>query len=111
MRPYCEIAVRFVIPAIRALVALKLMKDYGLTQAEVARKLGISQASVSYYFHSKRGKALTNALRSDTDVMRLINELTDYIAKGGGLKGMSKYICKICNKVKEGGYLRPQVKR
>jgi predicted transcriptional regulator len=53
----CEVAVRSVIPAVRALVA-KELEDQGLNQEEVAEILGISQSAVSKYSRKVRGCAI-----------------------------------------------------
>ena len=54
----CEIAVRSVIPAVRALIAKELMEEQGLSQDEVAEILGISQSAVSKYSRKVRGHAI-----------------------------------------------------
>jgi len=53
----CEIAVKSVIPAIRALIA-KELEDQGLTQDQVAEILGVSQSAVSKYSRNVRGRAI-----------------------------------------------------
>jgi len=53
----CEVAVRSVIPAVRALVA-KELEDQGLNQDQVAEILGISQSAVSKYSRKVRGRAI-----------------------------------------------------
>jgi len=51
----CEIAVKSVIPAIKALIAKELVEKHGLKQDEVAELLGISQSAVSKYTRKVRG--------------------------------------------------------
>jgi hypothetical protein len=53
----CEVAVKSVIPAVRALVA-KELEDQGLTQDQVAEILGVSQSAVSKYSRNVRGRAI-----------------------------------------------------
>jgi hypothetical protein len=55
MRPFCEVVVKEVLPAIRSILA-KELKDSGMTQDEIAKALGITQASVSHYLKQSRGK-------------------------------------------------------
>ncbi len=52
----CEIVVREILPAVRAIVARELAKRE-LTRSEIAAKLGVSVASVSYYLSRKRGRS------------------------------------------------------
>ncbi|MGA2768529.1 MAG: helix-turn-helix domain-containing protein [Candidatus Bathyarchaeia archaeon] len=54
----CEVAVRSVIPAVRALIAKQLMEEQGLKQDQVAELLGISQSAVSKYSRKVRGHAI-----------------------------------------------------
>ena len=54
----CEVAVRSVIPAVRALIAKELMEEQGLSQDQVAEILGISQSAVSKYSRKVRGHAI-----------------------------------------------------
>ena len=43
------------LPALRAMVARRLREDYHMTQQQVARRLGVTQASVSNYARKTRG--------------------------------------------------------
>lgn len=54
----CEVAVRSVIPAVKALVAKQLMEEEGMKQEKVAELLGISQSAVSKYSRNVRGHAI-----------------------------------------------------
>lgn len=54
----CEVAVRSVIPAVRALIAKELVEEQGLKQDQVAEILGISQSAVSKYSRKVRGHAI-----------------------------------------------------
>jgi predicted transcriptional regulator len=54
----CEVAVRSVVPAVRALIAKELMEEQGLNQDQVAEILGVSQSAVSKYSRRVRGHAI-----------------------------------------------------
>jgi predicted transcriptional regulator len=58
MKLPCEIAVKSVVPAIRALLAKELTQTYGMKQKEAANLLGITQTAVSKYTHDVRGRIL-----------------------------------------------------
>lgn len=53
-----EIEVWYLIPALRRELAKILIKEYGLTQRETAKRLGLTEAAVSQYLKEKRGKKL-----------------------------------------------------
>ena len=52
--PY-EMVAKSALPALRAMVARRLREDYHMTQQQVARRLGVTQASVSNYARKTRG--------------------------------------------------------
>ena len=54
MSPRCETIGEYVLPLFRSLVAKELINTYKLTQVEVAKKLGTTQAAISQYVNSKR---------------------------------------------------------
>ena len=75
-----ELVAKLAIPAIRALIARRLMAVYGLTQKQVADKLGITQAAVSNYVNGKRG--ITFRVEDYPEVEQGISELSKALAKG-----------------------------
>jgi predicted transcriptional regulator len=92
IRPRCEIIVQYVLPAIRAEMAVR-MKDEGISQAQIARILGVTPAAVNQYIKSKRGTA-----GQDTEVLEVIDE---YIEKyRNDPDELSAHLCDVCNKIK-----------
>ena len=51
-----EIEVRYILPAIRRELARIFIQEYKLSQKETASILGLTEAAVSQYQHSKRAK-------------------------------------------------------
>jgi len=92
IRPRCEIIVQYVLPVIRAEMAVR-MKDEGISQAQIARILGVTPAAVNQYVKSKRGTA-----GQDTEVLEVIDDyLEEYKDDPGAL---SEHLCDVCNKIK-----------
>jgi len=54
----CEVAVKSVVPAVKALMAQELVEEHGMNQEQVAEILGISQSAVSKYFRKVRGHVI-----------------------------------------------------
>src|SRR5271157_2069672 len=54
INPY-EMVSRSALPALRAMVAKRMMEDHHLTQQQVAIRMGVTQASVSNYARRTRG--------------------------------------------------------
>ena len=69
----CEVAVKSVIPAIKALMAKELVEEHGLKQDQVAEILGISQSAVSKYSRKVRGYVIK--LDDVAEVQPLINDM------------------------------------
>jgi len=97
----CEVIARSVLPALRALIARKLVKDHGFTQASVADLLGVTQATVSHYLASKRGKLVVDVCEPE-ELEFAANEIAVRIAHGDlDPNGLRREICKFCLKLKK----------
>jgi hypothetical protein len=80
MRPPCEVVVKDVLPAIRAMLVKELIEHHRLSQVEVAQKLGITQPAVSQYLRMLRGAGRSSALLKSIE--KHIRGLADDIARG-----------------------------
>ncbi len=71
-----EIEAKSLIPAIRAILAKKLVNEYEMKEEIVARVLGVTQAAVSNYLRGTRGDIqLMNRLTSVLEVMRMTDDI------------------------------------
>jgi len=70
--PY-EIVAKSALPALRAMVAKRLQEEFHLTQQQVARRLGVTQASISNYARKTRGMMVN--LESDTTVAKAADRI------------------------------------
>jgi len=103
LTPY-EVAVKSVIPALRRMVAERLIKDHRFTQQKAAYVLGVSQSAISRYDTKNRGVAID--LESHKDVVELVNELAQQIASGSITPvGAAKRLDDICEYVLKHGYM------
>lgn len=75
-----EIIHRSVIPTIRYMVAIKLIKEYNMTQNETANILGVTQAAISNYY--RRTRAVVIKLNDNKEICKFIDELTELMIKG-----------------------------
>jgi uncharacterized protein len=67
----CEVAVKTVSPALRALMAQTLIEKHNMNQIDVARVLGITQSAVSKYNKKVRGTTIP------IDNIPQVQDLTD----------------------------------
>lgn len=66
-------------PAIRSLLAKELIEKHNLSQMETAKKLGTTQAAISHYRYSKRGKAGTKHLEEMERIQSFASEVAEAI--------------------------------
>jgi hypothetical protein len=100
MKPFCEVVVADVLPALRALVAKELM-HIGLNQVQISKKLGITQPAVSQYMRELRGYRV-KLLTSNENVAEAIKTLSHELATGS-IKTSELHVrfCEICKKIRE----------
>jgi predicted transcriptional regulator len=100
MKPPCEVIVWYVIPTIRAELAKELVK-MGMSQKNVAGRLGITQSAVSQYIKDKRGKGIP----INKDVRKGIKVLAKQVMTENDPKESIPGICMVCAIVKSSGAL------
>jgi uncharacterized protein len=96
MESPCQKIVWDVLPAIRAAIAVELVKC-GVSQVEAARMLEIAPSAVSQYLSGKRGYRI----EFENDVKRSI-ELLAQDLKDGKQVNLVKRTCDICRQLREG---------
>jgi predicted transcriptional regulator len=86
-------------------VAKELVKKYGYTQEQAAKKLGMTQPAISQYLSSKRGR---KGIPNYDEVAPLVKEAAVKVAEKGAKTGMSPEefsdsFCDLCRKLQEIG--------
>ena len=81
MKTFCEIVVSDFLPSMRALVTKELINTYGMTQTEVAKKMGMTQPAISYYLRDVRGMKM-KVLNKNERLMDLVKKVSADIASG-----------------------------
>lgn len=61
--------------ALRAILASKLVKEYGLKKSQVAQLLGITPAAVTHYLGGSRASSTVNSISSSPEAMTFITDL------------------------------------
>ena len=100
----CEVAVKSVIPAIKALMAKQLVDKHGLKQDQAAELLGISQSAVSKYTRKVRGYVIKI---DDVDaVLPLIDDMISLLVNGNyHRKELLASFCQTCMAVRKTGLM------
>jgi len=76
-----EIIYRSAIPAIRYMIAKRLVEDYGMNQQQAAHILGVTQAAISNYL--RRTRAIAINLNDCEEIRVSVEEVTKLLLKGG----------------------------
>ncbi|MDG6939054.1 MAG: helix-turn-helix domain-containing protein [Nitrososphaerota archaeon] len=99
MRPTCELSIKYLLPAFRSAVARHLVKDYGLTQQEVARMLGTTQAAISHYLRMRRGKVF-RAFESSSLIRSSAQAVAAKLASSElDVNGANSSFCRLCEQL------------
>ncbi|HKZ95266.1 MAG TPA: hypothetical protein VJ249_11925 [Candidatus Bathyarchaeia archaeon] len=100
----CEVAVKSVIPAIRAYIAKELTQTYKMKQTDVALLLGITQTAVSKYISNVRGQAIR--IDHSAEIQSMMNDMSARIAhkETYGTQLILKF-CAICESVRQKGLM------
>lgn len=100
----CEVAVKCVLPVVRAMVAKELMIKYQLKQTEVAGILRVSQPAISLYRRRLRGKAIN--LENDKDVQKQVTNVAQALAENKlSRRDLIPKYCEICKTIRAKGLL------
>ncbi len=102
MKIPCEVVVWQILPLVRRELARELVGGYGMTQAQVAKKFGVTDAAISQYLTKKRGGDYSSfpMYREFEDAVKVSAKR---IAEDGADYGAE--VCWLCGIVKKSGLL------
>jgi predicted transcriptional regulator len=103
----CETLTRRVLPLYRSFVAKELLSKYNFTQVKVAKKLGTTQAAISQYLNSKRGRKENS---DSKEYIKIIKNAAENIAKllattDIGSEEFKGSFCDLCTKLQNSNKL------
>lgn len=97
MKPPCNIVVTYVLPAVRAVVARRLIEHYGLKPSKVAARMGVTAAAITQYEKSARGAAFIEALNRSERISNAIDDLTKSVKdENYFIDELIRKLCDIC---------------
>lgn len=101
----CEVGVKTILPAVKAILARNIVEKHGLKEKETAALLGLSQSAVSRYVTRNRGNHLLE-IEKTVDVQVLIDQMVTYLVKEPERKReIMLLFCKTCKAIREKGLM------
>ena len=100
MKTPCELVVGKILPSLKASVVKDLSKRHGLKQSEIARRMGITQASVSQYLSSARAGDV-KMLESFPQILTYAEEISGRIMSGESRQEWYSVLCVACKDIRE----------
>ena len=102
----CEVAVKTVSPAIRALLAKNLLIQRGLKQTKVAEILGITQSAVSKY--SKNVRGTTVQIDGNPEVHAVVSQMANLlVTQPTQQTEVMRLFCQACKIIRSNGLMCP----
>ena len=99
MKTPCELVVGKILPALRASVVKELSGKYHLKQADIAKRLGITQASVSQYLSSARAGS-AKITESFPKIKSYADDISKRIVAGETRFEWSVVLCEACKDIR-----------
>ena len=100
----CEVGVKAVLPAIRALMARTIVEKHGMKETQVAEILGLSQSAISRYTSKDRGNTIT--IENVPEVQTLIDQMINLLLYNSHQKTeLLELFCKTCKIIREKGLI------
>ena len=101
----CEVGVKTVLPAIRAVMARVIVEKHGMKEQQAAEILGLSQSAISRYTTKNRGNIIT--IEDVPEVQTLIDHMINLLLyeKSHQTIEIMKLFCETCKIIREKGLI------
>lgn len=100
LKPGCEAFAKKVIPVLRARIAYSLAEDHKMQQYEISKKLGVTQAAVSFYLGKERGDNLP-IVKKFPEIDVTAKKMAKALKSGKSDAELSEIMCDLCHKIKK----------
>lgn len=100
LKPGCEAFSKKVTPVLRARIAQSLANDFHMQQHEISKKLGVTQAAISFYLGKERG-ANTTIVKKFPEIDQTAKKMAKALKEGKGDRVLSDLMCELCRKIRK----------
>ena len=102
----CEVGVKTVLPAVKAIMARSIVEKHGLNEKQTAELLGLSQSAVSRYVGRERGNLIP--IENSAEVLELIDQMVTFLINEPDKKAeVLNLFCQTCMAIREKGLMCP----
>ncbi len=98
---YCEVFVKYVLPALRLLIAKELIEKHGFSQLEAAKALGVSQPLINYFIKGKRNPRFVKELAEVEGVKEVVEFFARCIKEQEECR--EELSCSVCYMLRKAG--------
>lgn len=95
----CETATKYLLPALRASVAVDLAKNHNFSQMSIASTLGVSQPAVSKYLSGSFDKVVKRLTKDKKIKEHAVSLANNIVAKKISDKEITGVMLKICDQL------------
>jgi predicted transcriptional regulator len=100
----CEVGVKTVLPAVKALMARTIVEKHGMKEKQAADILGLSQSAISRYVTKARGNIIM--LENVPEVHKLIDQMTTFLVyEPQKKKEILELFCATCETIRKKGLM------
>ncbi|MCW4001385.1 MAG: hypothetical protein NWE93_14225 [Candidatus Bathyarchaeota archaeon] len=104
----CEVGVKTVLPAVKAIMARTIVEKHGYNEKQTANLLGLSQSAVSRYVGRERGANMV-ALESTAEIITLIEEMVVCLIEDPENRSrVLELFCQTCATIRQKGLMCPK---
>lgn len=101
----CEVGVKTVLPAIRAVMARVIVEKHGMKEQQAAKILGLSQSAISRYTTKDRGNIIT--IENVPEVQTRIDQMISLLLREKSHQTIEllELFCETCKIIREKGLM------
>jgi uncharacterized protein len=100
----CEVGVKTILPAVKAIMARNIVEIHGLKEKETADLLGLSQSAISRYMNRSRGNLIE--IEGTLEVQTLIDQMVTILVNEPQKKReVMDLFCQTCTVIRQKGLL------
>jgi len=102
---FCEVFTKKLLPSIKLYIAYKLVSEYGFTQLEASRVLGVKQPLINYLLSGRRIPKYIELIHSNPVLKNIVDGLAEDISNNRLNPSTMSIACTICKALRESNIL------